>query len=162
MLTLDLRNRIVLSRKSAKATYIEEPKTSVAPMILSGRIWTKLPWADRPAKLSNCKWRPLVTEVSKNLMVILPELQSSCVEMELTSRGDNCHLSLYAFYILVKHFVTCSGKGAISDKLYLLTYLHCSTPPIWASWQSVQIEASPKWKAPNGLSDCEKRDVLVW
>ncbi len=47
---------------------------------------------------------------------------------------------------------------------------HCNTPPIWALCWCGQMQSSLQWrhvkttwkKAPNGLSDSEKQEYLVW
>lgn len=50
---------------------------------------------EQAAKLSNQGRRALFTDVTKNLMVTLVELQSSCVEMGETSRKTTINVTLH-------------------------------------------------------------------
>jgi hypothetical protein len=74
------------------------PKTTMDSIILKWKKFgtTKtLSRAGRPDKLSNPGRRTLVTEVTKNPMVMLTELQSSSVEMGDPSRRTTISATLH-------------------------------------------------------------------
>ena len=82
----------------SRGTDLEGPKNTVATIILKWKKFGKtktLPRAGRPAKLSNRRRRALVTEVTKNPMVTLTELQSACVEMGEPSRRTTISAALH-------------------------------------------------------------------
>ena len=93
-LSLELRDRIVSRHRSGEgyqkmSSALKVPKNTLVSTILKWKKFgtTKtLPRAGRLAKLSNRGRRPLLREVTKNLMVTLTELQSSSVEMGEHSR----------------------------------------------------------------------------
>ena len=90
-LSVELRDRIVSRPRSGKGyqNISAASKKVVTFIILQWKKFgtTKtLPRAGRPAKLSNQGRRALVSEVTKNLMVTLTEIQSSSVEMGEPSR----------------------------------------------------------------------------
>ncbi|KAG2458616.1 TC1A transposase, partial [Polypterus senegalus] len=102
-LSVDLRDRIVLSRKSGEgyrkiSAGLKVPMSTVASII---RKWKKfettrtLPRAGRPSKLSDRGRRALVREVTKNLMVTLPGLQRSSVERGEPSRRTNISAAIH-------------------------------------------------------------------
>ena len=74
-------------------------KSTVAFIILNWKFGANR--AGRPAKLSNRGRRALVTEVTKNPMVTLAELQRSCVEMGETFRRITITATLH------KHMKAC-------------------------------------------------------
>jgi hypothetical protein len=73
------------------------PKNTVASIILKWKFRTTktLPRADHAAKLTNRGKRPLVREVSKNMMVTLTELQSFYVAMGEPSRRTTISVTLH-------------------------------------------------------------------
>jgi transposase len=77
---------------------LKVPKITVASIILKwkkfGTIKT-LPRVGRPAKLRNRGRKALVSEVTKNPMVTLTELQSSSVEMGEPSRRTTIPKALH-------------------------------------------------------------------
>ena len=83
--------------------------------------------------------RALVRDMTKNLIVTLAELQRYCVEMGETSRRTT---------IISTHHK--SGLyGRVARRKFLFSKRHESHLRVYK-------------KAPEGLSDCEKQDSLVW
>ena len=109
-MSVDLRDRIVLRRRSGKGyqkmpAALKVPKNTVASIILKWKKFetTKtLPRAGRQAKLSNRGRRALVREVTKNPMVTLTELKSSSVVMGEPSRRTTISAALHQSGFMVE------------------------------------------------------------
>uniref|UniRef100_A0AAZ3NMF7 Sleeping Beauty transposase HTH domain-containing protein n=1 Tax=Oncorhynchus tshawytscha TaxID=74940 RepID=A0AAZ3NMF7_ONCTS len=107
-LSLELRHRIVSRHRSGEGyqnipTVLKVTKNTVTSIILKWKKFgtTKtLPRAGHPAKLSNWGRRVLVSEVSKNPIVTLTELQSSTVEMGEPSRRTTLQHSTYQAFMV--------------------------------------------------------------
>ena len=102
-LSVELRDRIVLRHRSAEGYHkmsaaFKVSKNTVSSIILQWknfRMTKILPRAGCPVKLSNWGRRALVSEVTKNLIVTLTELQSSSVEMREPSRRTTNSTALH-------------------------------------------------------------------
>ena len=120
---------------------LKVPKNTVASIILKWKKFgtTKtLPRAGRPVKLSNRRRRSLVRKVTKNPMVTLTEHQSSSVEMGEPSRRTTISAALHH-----------SGlHGRVARRKPFLIKKHNGLLGVCQ-------------KAPEGLSDHEKKDSLV-
>src|SRR4029434_8479055 len=98
-----LRNRIVSRHRSGEgygniSATLQVPKSTVATII---RKWKKfgttknLPRPGHPAKRNNHGRRAIASEVSRNPMVTLTELQRILVEMGEPSRKTTISAALY-------------------------------------------------------------------
>ena len=143
-LPVELRDRIVSRHRSGEGylnsfAALKVPKNTVVSKWKKFGTTKTLPRADHLAKLSNRGRRALGREVTKNLMVTLPDLQSSSVEMREPSRKTTISAALHQ-----------SGLyGSVARRMPLLSKRHMTTRLVCQ-------------KAPKGLSDHEKQDSLVW